>query len=130
MSDKQPSLFALIGELPEVFSRLISAEVNRLKAELGFRARNFGWALLFVAIAGFISTFLVGALIATGIIALAQVMPLWLAALSVSGVLLVAVIALMIAAVRRFQRAGEDLDLTESFQRDVDAVKGMGPYDR
>ena len=128
MSEK--SLFTLIGELPEVISRLVSAELERIKAELAFKARNYGIGLGLVAAAAFVSVFLLGTLIATGIIALAIVLPAWAAALIVSGVLLLVVLVLLGFAVRAFARASEDPGIAESVRRDVDAVKGMGPYDR
>ena len=130
MNAREKSLFTLVGELPEVISKLISAEVNRIKAELGFKARNYGIGVGLVAIAGFVSIFLLGTLIATGIIALAMVMPAWAAALSVSGVLLLIVLILVAVAARRFVVASEDPGIAESVRRDVDAVRGMGPYDQ
>ncbi len=56
-------------------------------------------------------------------------MPGWAAALTMSGILLLLIGGLGYWAMRRFQRAGEDVGLTDELRRDVDAVKGMGPYD-
>ena len=57
-------------------------------------------------------------------------MPAWAAALTMSGILLVGIAVLAGLGVRAFQKAGEDVGLTDEFRRDVDAVKGMGPYDQ
>ena len=129
MSAETKSLFTLIGELPDVISRLISAEIERIKVELGYKAKNIGLGVGLVAIAGFIGLFLLGTLTAAAILGLAVVMPAWAAALVVSGVLLIAMAVLIWIAVVRFKRAGEDVGLTDELRRDVDAVKGMGPYD-
>ncbi|HLP22727.1 MAG TPA: phage holin family protein [Microbacteriaceae bacterium] len=130
MSDESRSLFTLIGELPEVISRLVTAEVERLKVEIGFKAKNVGVGVGLVAGAAVIALFLVGTLIATGILALALVMPAWAAALIVSGVLLAAIATLVGLGLRAFRRAGEDIELGETIRRDIDAVKGVGPYDQ
>lgn len=130
MSRESKSLFTLIGELPDVISRLISAEIERIKVELGFRARNIGTGVALVAGAAFIGLFLLGTLITAGILGLATVMPGWAAALVVSGVLLVIIGVLVGFAVRSFRRAGEDAGIAENLRRDVDAVKGVGPYDQ
>lgn len=130
MSSETKSLFTLIGELPEVISRLITAEVERLKVELQFKAKNVGVGIGLMAAAGFIAIFLLGTLITTAILAFALVMPAWAAALTVSGILLLAIAVLVWIAVRSFQRAGEDVGLADDFRRDVDAVKGVGPYDQ
>lgn len=129
MSAETKSLFTLIGELPDVISRLISAEIERIKVELGYKAKNIGLGVGLVAIAGFVGLFLLGTLVAAAILGLAVVMPGWAAALVVSGVLLIIMAVLIWIAVVRFQRAGEDVGLTDELRRDVDAVKGMGPYD-
>lgn len=129
MSAETKSLFTLIGELPDVISRLISAEIERIKVELGYKAKNIGLGVGLIAIAGFIGLFLLGTLTAAAILGLAVVMPAWAAALVVSGVLLIAMAVLIWIAVVRFKRAGEDVGLTDELRRDVDAVKGMGPYD-
>ncbi|MFM6974336.1 MAG: phage holin family protein [Agromyces sp.] len=130
MSTESKSLFTLIGELPEVISRLISAEIDRIKVEIGFKAKNIGVGVGLIAAAAFIGLFFLGTLIASAICALALVLPAWAASLIVSGVLLLLMAVLIGLGVRRFQKASEDVGLTDELRRDVDAVKGMGPYDQ
>ena len=129
MNDAQDkkSLFTLIGELPQVISQLISSEIERIKVELGYKAKNYGVGIALVLAAVFVAVFLLGTLIATGIIALALVMPAWAAALTVSGILLLIILVLLLFAVLRFRRAGERLDLVEEVHRDIDLIKGAGP---
>lgn len=124
------SLFTLIGELPDVISRLISAEIQRIKVELSYKAKNYGVGIALILAAVFVAVFFLGALIATGIIALALIMPAWAAALTVTGLLLIIIIVLVLLALARFRRASEDVGLADELRRDADAVKGMGPYDR
>lgn len=129
MNDER-SLLTLIGELPERFSNLIRAEIDQIKAELGYKAKHFGIGAGLVVIAGFVGIFLLGTLIATGILALSLVMPGWAAALIVSGVLLLIVLILLGIAWRSFKRGSEPLETIESVRQDLDAVKGVGDYDR
>ncbi|MBT2516986.1 phage holin family protein [Streptomyces sp. ISL-90] len=124
------SLLTLIGELPERFSTLVRAEIDQIKAELGYKAKHFGIGAGLVVIAGFVGIFLLGTLIATGILALSLVMPGWAAALIVSGVLLLIVLILLGIAWRSFKRGSEPLETIESVRQDLDAVKGVGDYDR
>ncbi|MBT2497939.1 phage holin family protein [Agromyces sp. ISL-38] len=124
------SLLTLIGELPERFSNLVRAEIDQIKAELGYKAKHFGIGAGLVVIAGFVGIFLLGTLIATGILALSLVMPGWAAALIVSGVLLLIVLILLGIAWRSFKRGSEPLETIESVRQDLDAVKGVGDYDR
>lgn len=124
------SLLTLIGELPERFSTLVRAEIDQIKAELGYKAKHFGIGAGLVVIAGFVGIFLLGTLIATGILALSLVMPGWAAALVVSGVLLLIVAILLGIAWLSFKRGSEPLETIESVRQDLDAVKGVGDYDR
>ena len=130
MNEERKSLFTLVGELPDVISRLITAEIDRLKVELGYKVKNVGVGVGLIAIAAFVGLFLLGTLITTAILALALVMPAWAAALSVSGVLILVIAILIWLGARAFRKAGEDVGLTDEFRRDVDAFQGMGPYDQ
>lgn len=130
MNEERKSLFTLVGELPDVISRLITAEIDRIKVELGYKVKNVGVGVGLIAIAAFVGLFLLGTLITTVILALALVMPAWAAALSVSGVLILVIVLLVWLGIRAFRKAGEDVGLTDEFRRDVDAFQGMGPYDQ
>jgi Putative Actinobacterial Holin-X, holin superfamily III len=124
------SLFTLVGELPDRVSTLVRAEIDQIKAEIGYKVKHFGIGAGLIAGAAFISIFLLGTLIATGILALSLVMPGWAAALIVSGALLLIVGILVGIAVLNFRRGSEPLETIESLRRDLDAVKGTGDYDR
>ncbi|WP_336604077.1 phage holin family protein [Agromyces seonyuensis] len=124
------SLFEVLGQLPSLVSDLISAEIEKLKAELSYKAKHLGIGAGLVVVAAFVGIFLLGTLIATGILALALVMPAWAAALTVSGILLLIIAILVGIAILNFKRGTEPLDTIESVRRDADAFKGVGDYDR
>ncbi|MCI2956953.1 phage holin family protein [Agromyces atrinae] len=129
-SSDNRSLLTLLGQIPQVVGDLVAAELNRLKAEIAFKAKNFGLGGAFVLAAAFIAVFLLGTLIATGILALALVMPAWAAALSVSGVLLLIIVIFALLALRAFKRGSEPVETAESLKQDLNAIKGVGEYDR
>lgn len=125
------SLITLIGELPAQVGALVSAELAAFKAEMTGKAKNFGiGAGLFAGAAVFLF-FATGVLIATAIIALALVLPPWLAALLVGLALLVIALILALVGVNRVKKAAaNDPDgMRASLRHDVDALKGVGEYD-
>jgi O-antigen ligase len=124
------SLYTLVGELPDRVSTLVRAEIDQIKAEIGYKVKHFGIGAGLVAGAAFVGIFLLGTLITTGILALALVMPAWAAALVVSGVLLIIIAILVGIAYSNFKRGSEPLESIESLRRDLDMVKGTGDYDR
>ena len=124
------SLFTIIGELPDRVSDLVRAEIDQVKAELSYKAKHFGIGAGLIAGAAFVGIFLLGTLIAAGILALSLVMPGWAAALVVSGALLLIIAILVGVAVLNFRRGSEPLESIESLRKDLDMVKGTGEYDR
>lgn len=129
-SNDDRSLFALVGELPDRVSDLVRAEIAQIKAEVSYKVKHFGIGAGLIAGAAFVAVFLLGTLIATGILALSLVLPGWAAALIVSGVLLLIIAALVGIALLNFKRGSEPLESIESLRRDLDMVKGTGDYDR
>jgi hypothetical protein len=122
------SLFTLLGELPDRVSTLVRAEIDQVKAEMTYKAKHFGIGAGLVVGAAFVGIFLLGTLIATGILALSLVMPGWAAALVVSGVLLLIILILLGIAVLNFKRGSEPLESIESVRQDIDAITGRGAY--
>lgn len=130
MSGERKSLFTLIGELPDVVTRLVQAEIARIRAELAYKAKNMAVGVALIIVAATISLYLIGTLIVAGIFALALIVPAWAAALLVAGVLLILIAGLVVGAIGAFRRAGQDAGLAAGLREDVDIVKGVGPYDR
>jgi hypothetical protein len=126
------SLAELISELPAQVGALVSAELAAFKAEMAGKAKNAGiGAGLFVGAALFLF-FAVSVLVATAVIALALVLPLWLSALIVGVVLLVIAVILALIGLNRVKAATKtDPDgVRGSIRHDVDALKGVGEYER
>lgn len=85
-----PSVGQLMTQLSEQTSRLVRDEMALAQLELKQTAQQAGKGAGLLSGAGVLALFGVGAAIATGIIALALVLPLWAAALIVTAVLFIA----------------------------------------
>ena len=111
----------------------LDARTRRDRPDQGrdlLQPKHFGIGAGLIAAAAFVGVFLLGTLIATGILALSLVMPGWAAALTVSGVLLL-IIAIMVGiAILNFKRGAAPLESIDSLRKDLDVVKGTGDYDR
>ena len=109
------SLGELFGELARETSTLIRQEVQLAQAEMTHKAATFGKNLAFV---GF------QALVAAAILALAQVVDPWLAALIVGGVLAAIAVVLLIKAIGAMKNEGAAPKQTiETIKEDVQWAK-------
>jgi len=126
--EARKSLFTLIGELPELVTNLIKAEIEQLKQQLTHKVKFAGIGIgLFVA-AAVLLFFAVGVLIAAAILGLAVVLPPWLAALIVFAFFVIVAAVLAFLGLRFFKKMGQEPSTGESLKKDVDAVKGLGEY--
>ena len=80
---------ALVHRLSEQIPELVRSEMRLAQAELAQKGKRAGLGIGMFSLAGLLAFFAVAVLIATAIIALDLVLPLWAAALIVAGVLLV-----------------------------------------
>lgn len=120
----------LLTRLSEQTSRLVRDELQLARAELKDSVKHVGLGAGLFSTAGVLALFGLGVLIATGVIALALVLPWWLAALIVAVVLLaVAGIAALVGK-QQVQRASPPVGHTvDSVKQDVDQVKEAARHD-
>lgn len=125
------SLFSLVGKLPELVSNLVKAEVAQVKDQLSHKVKFAGIGAALVAGAAVFLFFAVGTLVAVLVLAFATFLPPWLAALIVFVLFVLIAAVLVLIALRFFRRMGEDRPRPgESIAQDINALKGMGDYDR
>jgi len=130
--EESRSLFSLLRELPATLLELVRIEFEELKREMGRKLKKLGLGALLISIAATLGLFLMGTLIAAAILALALIMPAWLAAVVVSGALLILMIIFLAAGVSTFKKGNPPLP-TETFDaiiEDAHALKGEGRFDR
>jgi hypothetical protein len=121
----QKSTAELVQQASEQLSRLVRDEITLAKAELAEKGKRAGIGAGLFGGAGALAMYGLGAAIATGIIALDLVLPLWLAALIVTVVLFAVAGVLALLGKKQISRAGppEPLAAIESVKADVDEVK-------
>lgn len=137
MSDKSEkersaSLIGSIRDLPSLVINLIKAELAQFKAELTSKAIHAGVGIGLFIFAGVVLFFMIGVLVAAAVLGLAVVFPGWLAALLTAAGLLIIIAILVLVGLSWFKKGmpPAPTDTIASVKEDVDAVKGMGKYDR
>jgi multisubunit Na+/H+ antiporter MnhC subunit len=130
--DGKKSVFALIGELPNLITTLIRDELEQIKREAVTRLKSAGIGIgLFVGAAVF-AYFALWVLIATAILGIATALPPWLSALIVGVALLLVAVVLALLGLGRVKRGMPPVppEAVDSVKDDVKAFKGVGSYDR
>lgn len=121
----EPSTGELISRLSSDLSTLVRDELRLASAEMSGKAKKAGIGAGMFGAAGLLALYGVGILLATVVIALDLVMPLWLAALIVSLVLLIAAGIAALLGKNKVSEAGSPVPekTVESVKADVAAVK-------
>ena len=122
------SLFSLIADLPRLVIGQVKNEIEQLKAELIAKVKHAGIGVGLFAAAGFMAFFLLAVLIAAAILGLATMLPGWLAALIVAGILLVIVMILVLTGLRQVKQGvpPAPTETIKSVKKDVNVIKGLG----
>jgi F0F1-type ATP synthase assembly protein I len=124
-SGQEASVAELVKQLSEQTSRLARLEVELAKSELSAKGRRAGIGAGMFGGAGVFGFYAVGALIATGILALATAVTAWLAALIVTVVLGAIAGVLALQGKSKVQQATPPVpeQATESVKEDVQWAK-------
>lgn len=120
---QQPTLGRLVEQLSEQATRLVRSEIALAKAELTQKAKRSGIGAGLLAAAGVIVLYAVGVLIWSAIIGLAEAWPLWLSALVVGVVMLVAAGALAMVGVKFLKKATTKPETIDRVKDDIATVK-------
>ena len=121
----QRSMRELIDQLSTDARALVRAEVSLARAELEEKARRLAVGGALVAVAGVLGLVALGALTATAIIALSNVVSTWLAALIVTVVVGVLAAILLLAGVKLLRRGvpPAPTESVDQMKEDVSWVK-------
>ncbi|MET1044723.1 MAG: phage holin family protein [Microbacteriaceae bacterium] len=124
---RQRSLFALIGDLPDLVKDLVRSEFELLKAEITGKLKVAGVGAGLILIAAVILLLFFGVLLTAVILALSLVMPGWLAALLVAVVLLIVIAILVWIGYREIKKAMPPTpdETIDSVKRDYFAIRGI-----
>ena len=129
-STVDPSAGELLTRLSEQTSRLVRDELQLVQVELKNSVKHVGMVAGMFSAAGILALFGLGVLIATGVIALALVLPWWLSALIVAVVLFAAAGISALVGKKQVQQASPPAERTvASVKQDVDEVKEAASHD-
>ena len=115
----------LIGQLTEQISRLVRDEARLAQAEMTQKAKTLGVGAGLFGGAGLFAFFGLAALITTGILALALLVPAWLAALIVAVVLFAIAGVLALVGKKDVQKGSPPVptEAISSVKADISTVK-------
>lgn len=120
----EPSVGQLLTQLSEQTSRLVRDELQLAQVELKATAKHAGRGAGLFSAAGVLALYGVGALLATAIIALALLVPLWASALIVTVVVLAAAAVAGLMGKKQVAQASPTPERTvANVKRDVAEVK-------
>lgn len=120
----QPTLGELVANLTQQMSALIRGEIDLFKAQLAEKGKRFGIAAGLLVGAGLMAFFGLATAIACVVLAIAQVLAPWLAALIVAVALFVVAGALAFVAKKQIDAANEiKPELVQGIKDDVEIVK-------
>jgi uncharacterized membrane protein YqjE len=128
---KKRSLLELLADIPVLVRELVVGEIELLKQEMirKLKALGIGAGLLFGA--AIVLLGMIGVLLTSAVLALAQVMPGWLAALLVAALLLIIAVILGLIGYRVLKRGIPPLpsDTISGLKKDLNVVRGVGKRD-
>lgn len=120
---------ALVHRLSEQIPELVRSELRLAQAELAQKGRRAGLGIGMFSLAGLLAFFGAATLIATAVVALALVLPLWAAGLIVAGLLLVGALGAALGGRNEIQQAtpaAPEVTIA-NVKQDVAALKGERP---
>lgn len=125
VADK-PSIGELTSDLGEQLSRLIRDEMRLAQAELKEKGKRAGIGAGLFGGAGLVSFFGLGCLITAAVLALALVLPDWLAALIIGVALLAVAAVAALMGKGQVQQASPPLptEAVANTKKDIEAAKG------
>ena len=117
------SLLTLVGELPELVRNLVTAEIAAAKAWVRRTSKDAGIGSGWIVGALYLLFWSIPALGAFMVYGLASWMPLWAAALTVFGILLVAAIVMGLLGYLKWKKVVKSENPVHSIVKDVEAVR-------
>ncbi|WP_298037548.1 phage holin family protein [uncultured Microbacterium sp.] len=123
------SLLTLLGDLPELVTTLVKAEIDAAKAWISRTAKDAGIGSVWFLIALFFLFWLVPMLLTFAVVGLASWWPAWLAVLAVIGLLIVCLAVCVILGLLKFRKALRRENPGQAVAADIRLVKEAGDDD-
>ena len=124
------SLLTLLGDLPELVTRLVKAEVDAAKTWVSRTAKDAGIGSVWFLIALFFLFWLVPMILVFAVAGLSSWWPVWLSALVVIGILLLAVLVCAFFGILKFRKVLRRQNPGQAVAADIRLVKEAGDDQR
>ncbi|MBO0982056.1 phage holin family protein [Microbacterium sp. SD291] len=120
------SLLTLLGDLPELVTNLVKAEVDAAKAWVSRTAKDAGIGSVWFLVALFFLFWAVPVVLVFAIAGLSSWWPVWLSALAVFGILLLAVLLFALLGILKFRKVLARQNPAQAVAADIRLVKESG----
>ncbi|KNY05783.1 phage holin family protein [Microbacterium sp. GCS4] len=120
------SLLSLIGDLPELIGNLVKAEIDAGKKWVAKTAKGAGIGAVWFVVALFFLFWAVPVILVFAIAGLSSWWPVWLSALAVFGILLLAVLFFALLGILKFRKVLRRENPAQAVGADLRLVKEAG----
>ena len=123
------SLLTLLGDLPELVTNLVKAEINAAKAWISKTSKDAGVGSVWFLVALFFLFWAVPVILVFAIAGLSSWWPVWLSALAVFGILILAMLFFGLLGFLRFRKVLSRENPALAVATDIKLAKGSGHDD-
>ncbi|KJL47754.1 hypothetical protein RS84_01382 [Microbacterium hydrocarbonoxydans] len=123
------SLLTLLGDLPELVTNLVKAEINAAKAWISKTSKDAGVGSVWFLVALFFLFWAVPVILVFAIAGLSSWWPVWLSALAVFGILILAMLFFGLLGFLRFRKVLSRENPAQAVATDIKLAKGSGHDD-
>ncbi|ALX65815.1 phage holin family protein [Microbacterium sp. XT11] len=120
------SLLTLLGDLPELITNLVKAEIDAAKTWVSRTAKDAGIGSVWFLVALFFLFWAVPVILVFAIAGLSSWWPVWLSALAVFGILILAVLVFALLGILKFRKVLARENPAQAVATDIKIAKGSG----
>jgi hypothetical protein len=120
------SLLTLLGDLPDLVSNLVKAEIDAAKTWVARTSKDAGIGSVWFLVALFFLFWAVPVVLVFSIAGLSSWFPVWLSAIITFGILLLAVLVFALLGILKFRRVLRRENPAQAVATDVRIVKEAG----
>ena len=120
------SLLTLLGDLPELVTNLVKAEIDAAKAWISRTSKDAGIGSVWFLVALFFLFWAVPVILVFAIAGLSSWWPGWLSAIAVFGILILAVLLFALLGVLKFRKVLARQNPAQAVAEDIRIVKEAG----
>ena len=120
------SLLTLLGDLPELVTNLVKAEIDSAKAWIAKTSKDAGIGSVWFLVALFFLFWAVPVILVFAIAGLSSWWPVWLSAIAVFGILILAVLFFALLGILKFRKVLSRENPAQAVAEDIRLVKETG----